>query len=89
MTSVAMCRTAIDLNLIPKVLISVALLPTQIVVNPLVLTKFVLWTFCTQFPSVRHGKISYFQPQLTNLDDFLAKIVIFIVLICPMMTRSL
>ena len=31
----------------------------------------------------------YFQPQLTNLDDFfLAKIVIFSVLMHPMMTRN-
>ena len=33
-------------------------------------------------------KNPYFQPQLTNLDNFLAEIVTFSVLIRPMMTRD-
>ena len=33
-------------------------------------------------------KNPYFQPQLTNLDNFLAKIVTFSVLIRPMMTKN-
>ena len=33
-------------------------------------------------------KNPYFQPRLTNLDNFLARIVTFGVLICPMMTTN-
>ena len=33
-------------------------------------------------------KNPYFQPRLTNLDNFLARIVTFGVLICPMMTKN-
>ena len=37
---------------------------------------------------LRHEKKPYFQPQLTILANFLAKIVTFSVLIRPMMTRD-